>query len=96
MSWNSDDNNNNNNNGSEEWEWREDEWEGAYRHGGLVTGVLVVAYGLVLVVGVVGNSLVVGVVLRSPRMRTVTNLFILNLAVADLPPSNPPLTHPRS
>ncbi|CAG7835681.1 unnamed protein product [Allacma fusca] len=55
-----------------------------YRHSVPVTIVIVCAYTAILVIGVVGNSLVVVVVLRSPRMRTVTNLFILNLAVADL------------
>lgn len=43
-----------------------------------------VAYGLVFIVGIVGNSFVVAVVFRSPRMRTPTNFFIANLAVADL------------
>ena len=57
---------------------------GVYRHSATITVLLIIAYGIILIVGVVGNSLVVGVVLRSPRMRTVTNLFILNLAVADL------------
>lgn len=58
--------------------------DGVYRHSRPVTFVLIAAYTLILAIGVVGNSLVVGVVLKSPRMRTVTNLFILNLAVADL------------
>lgn len=31
-----------------------------------------------------GNSCVVAVVVRSPRMRTVTNYFIVNLALADI------------
>lgn len=38
---------------------------------------------VVFVVGVVGNFLVCFVVLRSSHMQTVTNLFIVNLAVAD-------------
>lgn len=46
--------------------------------------LLCVAYGLVFVVGIIGNSFVVAVVFRSPRMRTPTNFFIANLAVADL------------
>lgn len=40
-------------------------------------------YGTVFVVGVLGNSLVIYVVLRYSKMQTVTNLYILNLAVAD-------------
>jgi len=35
-------------------------------------------------VGVVGNSLIVWLVLCNPRMRNVTNYFIVNLAVADI------------
>ncbi|XP_054264099.1 neuropeptide SIFamide receptor-like [Macrosteles quadrilineatus] len=49
-----------------------------------VTVFLVVAYSAVFVVGVTGNCLVVTVVYRSPRMRSPTNLFIANLACADL------------
>ena len=40
-------------------------------------------YGTVFVVGLLGNSLVIYVVLRYSKMQTVTNLYILNLAVAD-------------
>jgi neuropeptide FF receptor 2 len=43
-----------------------------------------VAYGVVFLLGVIGNGLVVCVVLRTPSMNTVTNYFIANLAVADL------------
>jgi len=41
-------------------------------------------YGIVFLVGLFGNSLVIYVVLRFSKMRTVTNMYILNLAVADL------------
>lgn len=40
-------------------------------------------YGIVFVVGLMGNTLVIYVVLRYTKMQTVTNLYILNLAVAD-------------
>lgn len=43
-----------------------------------------IAYAVVLVLGVVGNSLVVAVVCRNPRMQNVTNYFIVNLAIADV------------
>jgi neuropeptide FF receptor 2 len=46
--------------------------------------VYCVAYLLVFAVGIVGNFFVIAVVFRSPRMRTVTNFFIVNLAVADI------------
>lgn len=42
------------------------------------------AYGIVFIIGIVGNSFVVAVVMRTPRMRTPTNFFIVNLALADL------------
>ena len=43
-----------------------------------------VLYGIVTVLGIVGNSLVIYVIASKERMRTVTNLLLLNLAVADL------------
>lgn len=55
-----------------------------YRHSVSLTAVYCVAYVIVFLVGLVGNSFVIAVVLRSPRMRTVTNYFIVNLAVADI------------
>lgn len=46
--------------------------------------ILVIGYLVVFLFGVIGNCCVVTVVLRLPKMRTVTNYFILSLAVADL------------
>ncbi|KAH8286884.1 hypothetical protein KR018_006935 [Drosophila ironensis] len=43
----------------------------------------VVLYGIVCLVGLFGNTLVIYVVLRFSKMQTVTNIYILNLAVAD-------------
>ncbi|XP_035670111.1 neuropeptide FF receptor 2-like [Branchiostoma floridae] len=43
-----------------------------------------VSYFLIFALCVVGNTLVCFVVIKIPRMRTVTNYFILNLAVSDL------------
>lgn len=48
------------------------------------TVTLVVAYLLILFIGIIGNFMVILVVLLRPQMRTVTNMFIMNLAVADL------------
>ncbi|XP_051742488.1 somatostatin receptor type 5 [Ctenopharyngodon idella] len=45
--------------------------------------VLAVIYLVVFVVGLTGNSLAIFVVLRYTKMKTVTNMYILNLAVAD-------------
>lgn len=55
-----------------------------YRHTMAMTAVYCVAYLLVFIIGLIGNSFVIAVVYRSPRMRTVTNFFIVNLAVADI------------
>lgn len=55
-----------------------------YRHSMPMTAIYCVAYLLVFAVGLVGNFFVIAVVFRSPRMRTVTNFFIVNLAVADI------------
>ncbi|KAF0310288.1 Neuropeptide SIFamide receptor [Amphibalanus amphitrite] len=54
------------------------------RHDLTVSAVLCVAYLIVFVVGLLGNSCVVAVVCRCPRMRSATNYFIANLAVADI------------
>ena len=55
-----------------------------YRHSVVMTTIYCIAYLIVFAVGLVGNFFVIAVVLRSPRMRTVTNFFIVNLAVADI------------
>lgn len=55
-----------------------------YRHSTTMNIVYCVAYCIVFIVGLIGNSFVIAVVLRAPRMRTVTNYFIVNLALADI------------
>lgn len=42
-----------------------------------------VLYGLVCIVGLLGNTLVIYVVIRFSKMQTVTNMYIVNLAIAD-------------
>lgn len=42
-----------------------------------------ILYGIVFLVGLFGNSLVIYVVMRFSKMQTVTNMYILNLAIAD-------------
>lgn len=46
--------------------------------------LLTAAYLIVAVVGVVSNGLVIIVIYRNARMRTVTNYFLANLATADI------------
>lgn len=46
--------------------------------------ILMVLYALVCLIGMFGNLLVIYVVLRFSKMQTVTNIYILNLALADL------------
>ncbi|XP_041985420.1 neuropeptide F receptor [Aricia agestis] len=45
--------------------------------------VLLTFYGILVVIGAVGNALVVISVVRKPVMRTARNMFIVNLAVSD-------------
>lgn len=40
-------------------------------------------YALVCLVGLVGNALVIFVILRYAKMKTATNIYLLNLAIAD-------------
>ncbi|XP_066429704.1 neuropeptide Y receptor type 2 isoform X2 [Eleutherodactylus coqui] len=46
--------------------------------------ILILAYSTIILLGVIGNTLVIYVVIKFKTMRTVTNYFIANLAVADL------------
>ena len=41
-------------------------------------------YVIIFVVGISGNSLVVYVIMRNKAMQTITNLFIVNLALSDI------------
>ena len=51
----------------------------------VLTGIFVpLAFGLIVLVGIVGNTLVIIVVSTNAQMKTTTNVLILNLAVADL------------
>jgi hypothetical protein len=54
------------------------------RHSVFWTIVIFLAYAAVFIVGIVGNASVISVITFTRQMRTVTNLFILNLAVADM------------
>lgn len=45
---------------------------------------VITMYSIIFVIAVIGNGLVCYLVLSSSRMRTVTNYFIMNLAVGDM------------
>lgn len=45
---------------------------------------LITAYSFIILLGLLGNSLVIYMIIRYRTMRTVTNFFIANLALADL------------
>uniref|UniRef100_T1JZC0 G-protein coupled receptors family 1 profile domain-containing protein n=1 Tax=Tetranychus urticae TaxID=32264 RepID=T1JZC0_TETUR len=49
-----------------------------------VVVLLVLAYGIVSLTAVIGNTIVLCCVVGSVRLRTVTNMFIANLATADI------------
>ncbi|OCT96762.1 cholecystokinin receptor type A [Xenopus laevis] len=46
--------------------------------------VRILLYSLIFLLSVLGNSLVIAVLIRNKRMRTVTNIFLLSLAGSDL------------
>ncbi|XP_074135808.1 somatostatin receptor type 5 isoform X2 [Sminthopsis crassicaudata] len=48
------------------------------------TVIIPIIYLLVCMIGLSGNALVIYVVLRYAKMKTVTNIYILNLAIADV------------
>ncbi|XP_046879921.1 type-1 angiotensin II receptor [Hypomesus transpacificus] len=53
------------------------------RHDFIFT-LIPVVYGCNFVIGVVGNSMVVAVIYRYMKLKTVANVFVLNLAISDL------------
>jgi neuropeptide FF receptor 2 len=59
-------------------------YDNLMRHSMPITVIYCIAYTAVFLVGLIGNLFVISVVFRVPRMRTVTNLFIANLAIADV------------
>lgn len=54
------------------------------RHSSTISIIYCIAYSIVFFVGLIGNFFVISVVFRVPRMKSVTNLFIANLALADM------------
>ena len=54
------------------------------RQSPIMVVILSFAYVVVFFLSIVNNSLVVAVIYRNPQLRTITNIFIANLAVADI------------
>ncbi|XP_020282458.1 cholecystokinin receptor type A-like isoform X2 [Pseudomyrmex gracilis] len=50
----------------------------------LLENLIIPLYGTIFFLSIVGNSLVLITLARNKRMRTVTNVYLLNLAVSDL------------
>lgn len=55
-----------------------------YQHSLYVAASYILAYFFIFLLCMIGNILVCLIVLENRRMRTVTNLFIFNLAISDL------------
>ncbi|XP_067885144.1 neuropeptide FF receptor 2a [Heterodontus francisci] len=55
-----------------------------YQHKSPIATVFIISYLLIFLLCMLGNGLVCFIVVRNRHMRTVTNLFILNLAISDL------------
>ncbi|CAG5919974.1 unnamed protein product [Menidia menidia] len=55
-----------------------------YQHSLYVAASYILAYSFIFLLCMVGNILVCLIVLENRCMRTVTNFFILNLAISDL------------
>uniref|UniRef100_A0A8B9K164 G protein-coupled receptor 83 n=1 Tax=Astyanax mexicanus TaxID=7994 RepID=A0A8B9K164_ASTMX len=54
------------------------------QHAATVKALLVVAYSVIIVISLFGNTLVCHVVMKNKRMHSATSLFIVNLAIADI------------
>ncbi|XP_052780009.1 somatostatin receptor type 2-like [Mya arenaria] len=46
--------------------------------------LMIISYVIICVIGLIGNGLVIYVVLQFSKMKTVTNMYILNLAISDV------------
>ncbi|KAH8239656.1 hypothetical protein KR032_006447 [Drosophila birchii] len=55
----------------------------SYSYNFILKLITMILYALVCIIGLFGNTLVIYVVLRFSKMQTVTNIYILNLAIAD-------------
>ncbi len=53
-------------------------------HSSFIIATLAILYSTIFAIGIIGNSLVVYVVCAKKNMQSVTNLFIMNLALSDI------------
>lgn len=53
-------------------------------HKPTIRALLIVAYSVIIIISLFGNFVVCHVVIKNKRMRSVTSLFIMNLAIADI------------
>lgn len=72
-----------NNSSVDLWDCDYNETEHEANEVAISTYVVVVSYACIFVCGLTGNGLVIYVVLRYAKMKTVTNLYIVNLAISD-------------
>jgi neuropeptide F receptor len=62
----------------------DNEQTNAQTHSPIIIATLAALYSLIFIIGITGNSLVVYVVCAKKNMQSVTNLFIMNLALSDI------------
>ncbi|VDM27101.1 unnamed protein product, partial [Hydatigera taeniaeformis] len=55
-----------------------------FAHSHPIVALLSISYATIFIAGLLGNFAVITIVLRNHHMRSVTNIFICNLSVADL------------
>lgn len=60
------------------------DWELSHLDRPAIRAAIITTYVIVITVGVIANSTILFLVARSKRLRTVTNIFIANLALSDL------------
>ncbi|KAH8373455.1 hypothetical protein KR009_007678 [Drosophila setifemur] len=71
-------------NGSQYMDYEDEEGVDCdYSNNFILKLISMILYALVCIIGLFGNTLVIYVVLRFSKMQTVTNIYILNLAIAD-------------
>lgn len=46
--------------------------------------IQIILYGTILLLAIIGNALVILTLIQNRRMRTITNVFLLNLAISDI------------